>query len=108
MFELFNEKHQKISNDIFEYAKTNFLSVRDKIESEEIIPPAIYRNMANLGWYGIAIPEIHQGMGASHLSRFLAIEQVSRISGAIGGALQSAILGTAMVQYYGSNTQQKK
>lgn len=24
MFELFNEKHQKISNDIFEYAKTNF------------------------------------------------------------------------------------
>ena len=108
MFELFNEKHQKISNDIFEYAKTNFLSVRDKIESEEIIPPAIYRNMANLGWYGIAIPEIHQGMGASHLSRFLAIEQVSRISGAIGGALQSAILGTAMVQYYGSNKQQKK
>ena len=106
MLEILTEEHRTLREEIRKYAQEYFAATRDQIEEEESIPSVIYQRMAQLGWYGVAIPRSHQGMEAGHLARFLAIEEVSRVSGAIGGALQSAILGTAMVQYYGSQEQQ--
>ena len=107
MIEVLEEKHQHLRNEIRKYALKHFSPLRDKIEGEEKIPSNVYQCMTQNGWHGIVIPKAYKGMGADHLARFIVIEEVSRVSGAIGGALQSAILGTAMIQYYGTQSQQK-
>ncbi|CAB5670949.1 Acyl-CoA dehydrogenase, short-chain specific [Delftia tsuruhatensis] len=105
MHGIFEENHFNLRQKIAEYAKENILKIRNQIEDNESIPQEIYQYLANSGWYGITIPEKYKGMEAGHLARFIAIEEISRISGAVGGCLQSAILGTAMVQNHGSAEQ---
>ncbi|MHC5308021.1 acyl-CoA dehydrogenase family protein [Bartonella sp. LJL80] len=88
---------------------SNYPSDMDvQIENNNIIPEHIIHDMGHAGLYGISIPTTYGGLGCNHLSRFIAIEEASYFSGALGGALQSAILGTAMVQQCGSEQQKKK
>lgn len=107
MHDILSEKHvslrQKIRADLEELV----LPVREAIEENESIPSEIIDRMGQMGLYGIAIPASYGGVEAGHLARFLAIEEASRIAGAVGGALQSAILGTGMFQFYGNEEQKR-
>ena len=104
---ILDESHLRLRQEVRSELERIALPIRDQIEADEDIPMEVIRRMGALGWHGIAIPREYGGRGAGHLARFLAIEEAARISGAMGGALQSAILGTAMVQYFGSEAQKR-
>ncbi len=107
MKELLTQVHQDLVDEVRSVMAERIIPRRDDIEESETIPDDIYRHMARAGWYGVAIPQHYGGRGAGHLARLLMIEEAAHASGAIGGALQSAILGTAMLQFYGSEGQKQ-
>lgn len=108
MKELLKPHHHEVVQEVRHAMQSLASPHLDEIEKTETIPNEIYRHMADSGWYGISIPRQYGGRELGHLSRLLIIEETSRACGAIGGALQSAILGTAMVQFYGSEIQKKR
>lgn len=108
MFGVVMDRHLAIQKEVRDTLEKIVLPVRDDIEIDEIIPGNIIHEMANLGWYGISIPKKYGGREEGHLARIIAIEEAAKISGAIGGMLQSAILGTAIFQYFGAKKQKEK
>ena len=65
----------------------------------------IYRQMAELGWLGITIPEEHGGSGGSMLDACLFMEETSRGLAPIGGYATTLIVAGA-TRRFGSEEQQ--
>ncbi len=107
MKNLLSKRHAEVVQEVRSAMAELVTPHVDDIERDAEIPSEVYDFMANAGWYGVAIPKEYGGRGDGHLARALMIEEAARACGAVGGALQTAILGTAMVQYFG-NTQQKQ
>lgn len=107
MKSLLSVRHHEIVQEV-RSAMDKFVTPRlDEIERNAELPSEIYAYMAEAGWYGVSIPRSYAGRDDGHLARVLMIEEASRACGAVGGALQSAILGTAMIQYFGNATQKQ-
>lgn len=108
MKEILTQTHENLRLEVREELERIGLPLRDAIEAQEEIPAEVTRRMGGLGWYGLAIPKEYGGRDEGHLARFLAIEEAARVSGALGGYLQSAILGTGMFQYFGDREQKRR
>ncbi|MFD0855419.1 acyl-CoA dehydrogenase family protein, partial [Actinomadura adrarensis] len=46
-------------------------------------------------------------MGAGHLAKTIVIEELSRVSGAVGAIAQASQLGTAKIIHFGSERQKR-
>ncbi|MER8002112.1 acyl-CoA dehydrogenase family protein [Streptomyces sp. NPDC095613] len=64
--------------------------------------------MARRGWAGVTIPAWYGGMDAGHLAKVIMIEEVSRVSGAMGAALQASQLGVAALLHFGTEKQKEQ
>lgn len=63
--------------------------------------------IAEQGWIGATIHPVYGGMGAGHLAKTIIIEELSRVSAAVGAAAQASQLGTAKIIHYGSEEQKR-
>jgi alkylation response protein AidB-like acyl-CoA dehydrogenase len=63
--------------------------------------------IAEQGWLGATIGQEYGGMGAGHLAKTIIIEELSRVSGAMGAMVQASQLGTAKIVHFGSDEQRK-
>src|SRR5260221_11440640 len=68
---------------------------------------ALYKQMAELGWLGVTIPEEHGGSGGSMLDACLFMEECSRGLAPIGGYATTLIVAGA-TQRFGSDEQKKE
>ncbi|HEX6228647.1 MAG TPA: acyl-CoA dehydrogenase family protein [Solirubrobacterales bacterium] len=68
---------------------------------------SIYRQMAELGWLGVTIPEEHGGSGGTMLDACLFMEETSRGLAPIGGYATTLIVAGA-TQRFGSDEQKRE
>ncbi len=68
---------------------------------------SIYKQMAELGWLGITIPEEHGGSGGSMLDACLFMEETSRGLAPIGGYATTLIVAGA-TQRFGTDEQKQE
>ncbi len=82
---------------------------REKLTSgyTELHNDGIYRQMAELGWLGLTIPEEHGGSGGTHLDACLFMEETSRGMAPIGGYGTTLIVAGA-VKRFGSKEQKDR
>ncbi len=68
--------------------------------------PALWRQMAELGWLGLAVPDEHGGLGAGFVNLCLLVEEQGR---AIlpGPFLSTVVLGAQAIARFGSPEQQR-
>ncbi len=79
--------------------------VRQWMETEKGDEPAIYRQMAELGWLGLVIPEEHDGLGLPTLDLAVLCEEMGR------KVLPSPFFGTLLASValaYAGDEEQKK
>jgi acyl-CoA dehydrogenase family protein 9 len=89
------------------YAKDHIDSAR--IEREHRVDPAVIRGLAELGVFGMAIPEAYGGYGFSASAYCRATEEIGRTDAALGiliGGHQS--IGLKGLLLYGNEEQKKK
>jgi alkylation response protein AidB-like acyl-CoA dehydrogenase len=80
--------------------------VREVTRDEEGYPRALYKQMAELGWPGLIVPEQYGGAGMSFLDLALLLEQMGRAV-VPGPFFSSAVLATLAIQHGGSSAQKK-
>jgi alkylation response protein AidB-like acyl-CoA dehydrogenase len=80
--------------------------VRESTRDEEGFPRALYRQMAELGWMGLVVPEAYGGAELKLLDLALLLEQLGKVL-VPGPFFSSAVLTTLAIIYGGTGAQKK-
>ena len=100
--------HARLRRQVRDFAAAE---VAPRVKDMESAPDAVERDLAMLiarqGWIGVTIPATYGGMGAGHLAKTVIIEELSRVSGAMGAMVQASQLGVAKILHFGSEEQKK-
>src|SRR5215510_11129868 len=80
--------------------------VREVTRDEEGFPRPLYRQMTELGWMGLVVPEAYGGAGLALLDLALLLEQLGRAL-VPGPFFSSAVLTTLAILHGGQSAQKK-
>jgi alkylation response protein AidB-like acyl-CoA dehydrogenase len=77
------------------------------MEASRTVDHELSRLIARQGWIGATIDAEYGGMGTGHLAKSIIIEELSRVSGAMGAMVQASQLGVAKIVHFGSDEQKR-
>jgi alkylation response protein AidB-like acyl-CoA dehydrogenase len=75
------------------------------METSRSVAHELSRLIARQGWIGVTISKAYGGMEAGHLAKTIIIEELARVSGAMGAMVQASQLGVAKIIHFGSAQQ---
>jgi Acyl-CoA dehydrogenases len=102
----FTKEQQELQQAIRQFARAEIASAVPVMESEEQFPIGLIRQMAERKWLGIPVPEQWGGAGSDFISYIIAINEVSRISAAVGVILSvHTSVCTLPILNYGTDLQ---
>ena len=81
--------------------------VREAEESEQGYVPELWRRMADLGWFGICLPEAYGGIGGSLTDQAVLFEEIGRAL-VPGPLLVSSVLAAQIVLNAGNDAQKQR
>ena len=82
-FEL-NEEQLMLKDMVYKFMVNEIEPIAEEIDKKDEFPPDLWDKLANLGILGINIPEEYGGAGAGLLSAVVVMEEICRISPAVG------------------------
>ncbi len=103
-----DELHDQVRSAVREFGEKEVAPAAERIHRhDELVPESFIRGMAELGYFGLAIPEQYGGSEMGNLAMILTTEELSRASLAAAGSLitRPEILTKALVQ--GGSEEQK-
>ncbi|WP_093802102.1 acyl-CoA dehydrogenase family protein [Streptomyces sp. Wb2n-11] len=101
------ERHHQLRSEVRAFAESKVAPRMADMERTEEIETELVSEIARQGWVGVTVDKAYGGMGAGHLAKTITIEELSRVSGAMGAAVQASQLGAAKIIHFG-NEQQKR
>lgn len=102
------EQHEQLRRDVRAFAERVVRPRVAEMEAARTVDHDLSRHIARQGWLGVTIPRAYGGMGAGHVAKTVIIEELARVSGAMGAMLQASQLGAAGLLHYGSEEQKKE
>jgi alkylation response protein AidB-like acyl-CoA dehydrogenase len=103
----FTQEHHRLRAVVRTFAQSTVAPRVADMERTKRVETDLVTEIARRGWIGATINEEYGGMGAGHLAKTIIIEELSRVSAAVGAAIQASQLGTAKIIHYGSEQQQR-
>jgi alkylation response protein AidB-like acyl-CoA dehydrogenase len=90
-----------------EFAEKKLMPIAEKMDEEEAVPPEIYKELADLGYFGMLLPEEYGGLGLDTLSYACAMEELARGSAAVevGLSVHNSLVCRAIFEH--GNDEQK-
>jgi acyl-CoA dehydrogenase len=101
------ESHDRLRREARTFAETEVKPRIAAMEESRTVQHELSRLIARQGWIGVTIGRQYGGMGLGHLAKTIIIEELSRISGAMGAMVQASQLGVAKILHFGSDGQKK-
>ena len=77
-------EHTLLRATIRDYMETEVAPVVDEHEKAHRFPSEIVRDLGEMGWLGIPVPEEDGGAGMDTLAYAIAVEEISRVWGSLG------------------------
>lgn len=107
LFEL-NEEKKLIRDTAREFAQETLSKYAKQIDREERIPQEVIKKLAELGFWGIIVPDEFGGAGLDTFSLVLVLEEISRVcaSTSVTMSVHNSLVCNALVKY--GTTEQKK
>lgn len=102
-----DEQHSDLREHVREFAEREVGPRIPSMEASRVVDPELSGSIARQGWLGATIDEEYGGMGAGHLAKTIIIEELSRVSGAMGAMVQASQLGASMIINFGDDAQRK-
>ncbi|MEU0988705.1 acyl-CoA dehydrogenase family protein [Streptomyces sp. NPDC005953] len=102
-----SQLHHRLRNDVRDFAEKEVRPRIPLLEATRTAHGDLSRLIARQGWLGATIGRDYGGMGAGHLAKTIIIEELSRVSGAMGAMVQASQLGVAKILHFG-NAEQKR
>ncbi|WP_327373094.1 acyl-CoA dehydrogenase family protein [Streptomyces sp. NBC_01216] len=99
--------HHQLRSSVRDFAEREVRPRIPEMEAARSVHHELSRLIAEQGWLGATIGHEYGGMAAGHLAKTIIIEELSRVSGAMGAMVQASQLGTAKIVHFGSDEQRK-
>jgi (2S)-methylsuccinyl-CoA dehydrogenase len=83
-----DEMHEQVRAQVREFAVNEIMPHAERIHrGDELVPEEFIRKMAELGFFGLSVPEAFGGVEMGNLAMILTTEELSRASLAAAGSL---------------------
>ncbi|MFP8961701.1 acyl-CoA dehydrogenase family protein [Streptomyces nanhaiensis] len=103
-----DQRHKDLRLQVREFAEREVRPRIAEMEASRAVSHELSRLIARQGWIGVTVPREYGGMGAGHLAKTIIIEELARVSGAMGAMVQASQLGVAKILHFGSEEQKKQ
>jgi len=91
-----SEGLELLRSSVREFAEKVVKPVARRIDQENAVPPDVIRQVAEMGYFALRVPQEYGGPGLSTLESVIVVEELARASGAV--AIMATVSGT-MVAY---------
>ena len=98
---------ERLREQVRDFAEAEVRPRIADMEESRSVQYELSRLIAAQGWIGVTISPQYGGMGLGHLAKTIIIEELSRVSGAMGAMVQASQLGVAKIVHFGSPLQKK-
>ena len=102
-----DQRHEELRYHVREFAEGVVAPRVAELERRRTVATELSRLIARQGWIGVTVPRAYGGMGEGHLAKTVIIEELSRVSGAMGAMAQASQLGVAKIVHFGDEEQKK-
>jgi acyl-CoA dehydrogenase len=99
-------QHERLRAQVRDFAESKVAPRVVEMEESKAVHVELSRLIAQQGWLGVTVDPRYGGMGMGHLAKTIIIEELSRVSGAMGAMVQASQLGVAKIVHFG-NAEQK-
>jgi alkylation response protein AidB-like acyl-CoA dehydrogenase len=99
------EHHDRLRESVRSFAEAEVRPRIAEMEAARSVHYGLSRHIAEQGWIGVTIGTEYGGMGLGHLAKTIVIEELSRVSGAMGAMAQASQLGVAKILHFGNERQ---
>lgn len=103
-----DQRHEELRKQARSFAEEVVRPRVTQMEESRQTHDELVRLMAKQGWMAVTVGRQYGGMELGHLAKSILIEEVSRVSGAAGAALQASQLGVAKLLHFGSERQKDR
>ncbi len=97
--------HERLRMEVRDFAEMKVAPRVAEMEAARTIHYELSRLIAQQGWLGVTVDPRYGGMGLGHLAKTIIIEELSRVSGAMGAMAQASQLGVAKIVHFGDERQ---
>lgn len=101
------DRHERLRLEARDFAESKVRPRIPDMEASKSVQHELSRLIARQGWIGVTIGTQYGGMGLGHLAKTILIEELSRVSGAMGAMVQASQLGVAKIINFGNEVQKK-
>ncbi len=98
-----------LQNNLRKFSQKEVEPLAEKIDKENYFPVELVSKLAEMGLFGILIPEDHGGFGFDVTGYVIVLEELSKVSGSLAFTLatHNALLVNSLLKF-GSETMKKK
>ncbi|WP_026930978.1 acyl-CoA dehydrogenase family protein [Glycomyces tenuis] len=102
-----DDQHDVLRKEVRDFAEREVRPRIPEMEATKSVHHRLSRMIARQGWLGVTIGREYGGMGMGHLAKTIIIEELSRVSGAMGAMVQASQLGVAKILHFGNEMQKR-
>jgi len=104
----FTEEQELLRAEVRKFLDQNasLEEVRRIAETDEGFDRALWNRMAELGWVGLTVPEVHGGVGLDLVTMLVLLEETGRTL--FPSPLVSTVIASQAIERFGSEAQQAK
>ena len=101
--------YEEIRTQVRDFAETEVRPIAHKYDTEDKeIPWEIIRKMAELGYFGILVPEEYGGLGLDYMTMAIVAEELSRVWLSVGSVMTRNIIAETLIMNNGTEEQKRK
>src|SRR5262245_29693468 len=106
--EYFDSDEQKALRDtVRRFAESRILPQAAVIDRQDVFPRALYRELADLGVFGVCVPEAVGGGGLGKTTATIVMEEIARCSGSVGNMFAIPVEMGVFLAEHGTAEQKK-
>jgi len=104
-----SEEQEILRQSVREFAEKTIRPVMRELDRTETFSVDLTRKMAELGLFGVTVPETYGGQGMDYLSYIVAVEELARVDGCQAATVAAGnSLGMGPLYYFGNEEQRRK
>lgn len=103
-----NDRHEAVREEVRAFAEQHVRPRVGQMEDSRDVDHELSTAIARRGWIGATIPAEYGGMELGHLGKTIIIEELARVSAAMGAMAQASQLGVAKILHFGTETQRRR
>lgn len=102
-----DNQHDVLRKEVRDFAEREVRPLIPEMEATKTVHHRLSRMIARQGWLGVTVGREYGGMGMGHMAKTIIIEELSRVSGAMGAMVQASQLGVAKIIHFGNESQKR-